>query len=68
MDSNLYVLPFVIIDGECYYRDNGAINLNLIERLAAFAADESQTAEARAVYNAMIEMNTNIKIYRAGLV
>ena len=68
MDSNLYVLPFVIIDGECYYRDNGAINMNLIERLAAFAADESQTAEARAVYNAMIEMNTNIKIYRAGLV
>ncbi len=68
MDSNLYVLPFVIINGQCYYRDNGAINLNLIERLGVFANDASQTAEARAVYNAMIEMNTNIKIYRASLV
>ena len=67
MDSNLYALPFVIINGQCYYRDDGAINMNLVDRLEAFAADMARPAEERAVYEAMIQLNADTKVFR-GLV
>ena len=65
MDSDLYVLPFVVIDGEYHYRDTGAFNMNLIERVALFATETEKYSEAeRAVYSAMVEMNEDILIFR----
>ena len=64
MDSNLYALPFVVINGQYFYRDEGAINMNLIDRLEVFAADTARPDEERAVYSAMIKMNEDIKVYR----
>ena len=64
MDSNVYAMPFVVMNGEYYYRSNGAFCYNLIGRIEKFAGETTRSAEEIAVYNAMISMNENILIYR----
>jgi len=64
MDSTLYCMPFVVINGQYYYRNTGAISWNLIAQVEKFAGETTRSAEEIAVYNAMISMNENILIYR----
>ena len=64
MDSDVYAMPYVVINGEYYYRNTGAFCYNLIAQVEKFAAETSRSAEERAVYDAMISMNEDILAYR----
>ena len=64
MDSDLYCMPFVVINGQYHYRNTGAFCYNLIAQVEKFAAETSRSAEERAVYDAMISMNEDILAYR----
>ena len=63
MDSNLYCLPFAIVNGQSHYRTS-VISLNLIDRVGVFAENTSLSAEEVAVYNAMLSMHANILTFR----
>jgi len=65
MNSNVYAMPFVVVNGQYYYRNTGAFCYNLIAQVDKFAGETTtRSAEEIAVYNAMISMNENILIYR----
>jgi len=64
MNSNVYAMPFVVVNGQYYYRNTGAFCYNLIAQVEKFAAETSRSAEERAVYEAMISMNEDILAYR----
>jgi len=57
-------MPFVVVNGQYYYRNTGAFCYNLIAQVDKFAGETTRSAEEIAVYNAMISMNENILIYR----
>ena len=63
MDSNLYCLPFAIVNGQSHYRTS-VISLNLIDRVEVFSQNTSLSAEEVAVYEAMLSMHANILTFR----
>jgi len=74
MDSTLYCMPYVVINGEYHYREivvddesyiDCAFDLNLIEKIGVFSEDINLSAEERAVYDAMMQMNADVVEYRA---
>jgi hypothetical protein len=56
LDTNLYCLPYVVVDGTYYYRSS-VLCLNLLTEMEAFAADTTLTVEERAVFEAMLQLH-----------
>ena len=59
LDSELYCLPYIVIDGQYYYPAN-ATCWNLLGEMTEFAADTNLAAEERAVFNTMLAMYNNV--------
>ena len=66
LDSELYCLPFIVIDGEYYYPAN-AIGWNLLAEMTEFSENTELAAEEVAVFDAMIAMYENVLAYRETL-
>jgi hypothetical protein len=63
LDTNLYCLPYVVVDGTYYYRSS-VLCLNLLTEMEAFAADTTLTVEERAVFEAMLQLHDDTMTHR----
>ena len=60
LDTVLYCLPYIVVDGEYYYPAN-ATCWNLLGEMTEYSQDTDLTAEERAVFSAMLEMYENVQ-------
>jgi hypothetical protein len=63
LDTNLYCLPYVEVDGAYYYRSN-VICLNLLNEMETFSQNTSLSAEEIAVFDAMLDLHEKTILYR----
>ena len=63
LDTNLYCLPYVVVDGVYYYRSS-VLCLNLRAEMEAFAANTELSAEERAVFEAMLQLHDDTEAHR----
>ena len=60
LDTELYCLPYIVIDGAYYYPSTVSC-WNLLTEINEFAADESLDPKETAVFDAMLAMYTNVQ-------
>lgn len=63
LDTNLYCVPFVVVDGEIFYCP--VITWNLLTEMETFAANNELSAEEIAVFEAMLALHDDTMAYRA---
>jgi hypothetical protein len=63
LDTNLYCLPYVEVDGAYYYRGS-VICLNLLNEMETFSQNTSLSAEEIAVFDAMLDLHEKTMAYR----
>ena len=60
LDTELYCLPYIVVDGEYYYPAT-ATCWNLLGEMTEYSQDTDLTAEERAVFSTMLEMYENVR-------
>ncbi|MBQ8768334.1 MAG: hypothetical protein IJZ15_01590 [Oscillospiraceae bacterium] len=63
LDTNLYCLPYVEINGDYYYRSS-VICWNLKNEMVTFSQDTTLSEKEIAVFNAMIDLHEKTIAYR----
>ena len=64
LDSELYCLPYIVVDGQYYYPPN-VICYNLLDEMVAFSNDTDLAAEEIAVFEAMINYYNSVIMQRS---
>ena len=64
LDTNLYCLTYVEVEGQYYYRSE-VICWNLLDQMETFSKNTSLSAEEIAVFEAMIDLHEKTLAYRA---
>ncbi|MBQ6997396.1 MAG: hypothetical protein IJN60_03385, partial [Oscillospiraceae bacterium] len=59
LDTELYCLPYIVVDGEYHYPSTVTC-WNLLAEMHEFSDDTSLSAEERAVFEAMIAMYESV--------
>jgi len=60
LDTELYCLPYIVIDGEYYYPSN-VMSWNLLAEMVEFSENENLDPKETAVFDAMLEMYNNVQ-------
>ena len=63
LDTKLYCLPYIVVDGEYYYPAN-ATCWNLLAEMTEYSENMALSAEERAVFETMLEMYENVLNHR----
>ena len=60
LDSKLYCLPYIVVDGEYYYPAN-VISWNLLAEMTEYSQNTELSVEERAVFSAMLAMYESVQ-------
>ena len=63
LDTNLYCLPYIVIDGQYYYPANASC-WNLLGEMTEFAENEDLSDEETAVFDAMLNMYEKVQNHK----
>jgi hypothetical protein len=60
LDTNLYCLPYIVIEGEYYYPSE-TMCWNLLDEMVEFSENEDLDPKETAVFDAILKMYDNVQ-------